>query len=326
MGLGESVQKLFYLPEAHTDFVFAVLAEELGLAGVIVTLALFVVLVWRAFHIARQAAEAGLPFQAYFAAGFGVWLGVADFINIGVNLGLLPTKGLTLPLMSLRPREHRSSRSAGSACCCASITKRARGPAARCRGGSGRNEAHRPHHGGRHRRTCVPGARCCRVLRERGYEPVWLGTQRGLEAKLVPPHDIEIEWISDERAARQGLRDVARGAVQAVARDLAEPAGACGGASPNVVLGAGGFVVGPGGVAAWLTRRPLVIHEQNAVAGMTNRLLARLARRVLEAFPASFPPGARAERVGNPVRREIAALAAARASVSARAAGRCACS
>ena len=79
---------------------------------------------------------------------------------------------------------------------------------------------------------------------------------------------------------------------------------------PNVVLGAGGFVSGPGGVAAWLTRRPLVIHEQNAVAGMTNRMLARLARRVLEAFPASFPPSARAERVGNPVRREISSLAA----------------
>lgn len=100
VGLGSSVQKLFYLPEAHTDFVFAVLAEELGLAGVIVTLALFIVLVWRAFKIARQAADADLPFQAYFAAGFGLWLGLQTFINIGVNLGLLPTKGLTLPLMS----------------------------------------------------------------------------------------------------------------------------------------------------------------------------------------------------------------------------------
>jgi cell division protein FtsW len=100
VGLGSSVQKLFYLPEAHTDFVFAVLAEELGLAGVLVTLALFVILIWRAFDIARLAAEAGLAFQAYCAAGFGMWLGLQTFVNIGVNLGLLPTKGLTLPLMS----------------------------------------------------------------------------------------------------------------------------------------------------------------------------------------------------------------------------------
>jgi len=100
VGLGASIQKLFYLPEAHTDFVFAVLAEELGLAGVIVTLALFVLLVWRAFHISRLAADAGLPFQAYCAAGFGIWLGLQTFINIGVNMGILPTKGLTLPLMS----------------------------------------------------------------------------------------------------------------------------------------------------------------------------------------------------------------------------------
>ncbi|HEY0940824.1 MAG TPA: putative lipid II flippase FtsW [Steroidobacter sp.] len=100
VGLGSSVQKLFYLPEAHTDFVFAVLAEELGLAGVIVTLALFVLLVWRSFYISRLAAEAGLAFQAYCAAAFGIWLALQTFINIGVNMGILPTKGLTLPLMS----------------------------------------------------------------------------------------------------------------------------------------------------------------------------------------------------------------------------------
>jgi cell division protein FtsW len=100
VGLGESVQKLFYLPEAHTDFLFAVLAEELGLIGVLVTLALFMLLVWRAFHIARLASEAGLKFPAYLAAGFGLWVGIQTFINIGVNMGVLPTKGLTLPLMS----------------------------------------------------------------------------------------------------------------------------------------------------------------------------------------------------------------------------------
>ena len=100
VGLGESVQKLFYLPEAHTDFLFAVLAEELGLAGVIATLALFLALIWRSFYIARLAAEAKLKFQSYLAAGFGLWVGIQAFINMGVNMGVLPTKGLTLPLMS----------------------------------------------------------------------------------------------------------------------------------------------------------------------------------------------------------------------------------
>jgi cell division protein FtsW len=100
VGLGESVQKLFYLPEAHTDFLFAVLAEELGLVGVALTLFLFIALVWRSFWIAQLAARANLRFQAYLAAGFGLWLGFQALINIGVNMGVLPTKGLTLPLMS----------------------------------------------------------------------------------------------------------------------------------------------------------------------------------------------------------------------------------
>ncbi len=100
VGLGESVQKLFYLPEAHTDFLFAVLAEELGLAGVVLTLALFLALVWRSFYIARLASQANLRFQSYLAAGFGLWVGIQSFINVGVNMGVLPTKGLTLPLMS----------------------------------------------------------------------------------------------------------------------------------------------------------------------------------------------------------------------------------
>jgi cell division protein FtsW len=100
VGLGESVQKLFYLPEAHTDFLFAVLAEELGLIGVVATLALFIALVWRSFWIAQLAARAGLKFQSYLAVGFGLWLGCQALINIGVNMGVLPTKGLTLPLMS----------------------------------------------------------------------------------------------------------------------------------------------------------------------------------------------------------------------------------
>lgn len=100
VGLGASVQKLFYLPEAHTDFVFAVLAEEFGFVGVVVVIALFAVLVGRALKISRDAAEAGQTFQSYLAAGIGIWLGLQAFVNIGVNMGLLPTKGLTLPLLS----------------------------------------------------------------------------------------------------------------------------------------------------------------------------------------------------------------------------------
>jgi cell division protein FtsW len=100
VGLGSSVQKLFYLPEAHTDFVFAVLAEELGLAGVVGLLLLFLVLILRSFRLSRLAAEAGMPFHALMAAAFGTWLALQAFINIGVNMGLLPTKGLTLPLLS----------------------------------------------------------------------------------------------------------------------------------------------------------------------------------------------------------------------------------
>jgi cell division protein FtsW len=100
VGLGASIQKLFYLPEAHTDFVFAVLAEELGFAGVALVVALVLALAYRALVIARNAAEAGLKFQSYLAAAFGIWFGLQAFINMGVNLGLLPTKGLTLPLLS----------------------------------------------------------------------------------------------------------------------------------------------------------------------------------------------------------------------------------
>lgn len=100
VGLGGGVQKLFYLPEGHTDFLFSVIAEELGLMGVICVIALFSMLIWRTFFIAALAEQAGQQFAAYVAYGLGVWFGFQTFVNIGVNMGILPTKGLTLPLMS----------------------------------------------------------------------------------------------------------------------------------------------------------------------------------------------------------------------------------
>ena len=100
VGLGGSVQKLFYLPEAHTDFILAVIAEELGLAGILLVLFLFAALVGRAFMLGLKAVERGQRFAGYCAFGIALWLGMQTLVSIGVNLGVLPTKGLTLPLIS----------------------------------------------------------------------------------------------------------------------------------------------------------------------------------------------------------------------------------
>ena len=100
VGLGGSVEKRFYLPEAHTDFIAAVIGEELGFAGLILLIGCYMWLVWRAFSIGKQARDLEQYFSAYTAKGIGIWIGIQSFFNLGVNLGLLPTKGLTLPLMS----------------------------------------------------------------------------------------------------------------------------------------------------------------------------------------------------------------------------------
>lgn len=100
VGLGSSMQKLFYLPEAHTDFLYSIVAEELGLVGALSVMLMFFVFVWRALAIGRAAEKAGHIFAAQMAYGIGIWLGLQACVNMGVNMGALPTKGLTLPLMS----------------------------------------------------------------------------------------------------------------------------------------------------------------------------------------------------------------------------------
>jgi UDP-N-acetylglucosamine--N-acetylmuramyl-(pentapeptide) pyrophosphoryl-undecaprenol N-acetylglucosamine transferase len=154
-----------------------------------------------------------------------------------------------------------------------------------------------------------PALAVAHALQQHSREVVWLGTHRGLESRVVPAAGISIEWVNVRGLRRKGFlalviapAQLAWALIQSLAVILRR--------RPAAVLGMGGFVSGPGGVAAWLTRRPLVIHEQNAAAGLTNRLLARLARVVLQAFPGSFSPAVRAETVGNPVREDIAAVPA----------------
>jgi hypothetical protein len=202
-----------------------------------------------------------MPFHALMAAAFGIWLGMQAFINIGVNMGLLPTKGLTLPLLSygrssllvtlawigMLLRVHHEVAASG------------RVPMDR----EGRRDGARADHGWRHRRARVPGAR-----RRAGAARA---AARGRLARHAPRHrgaararGRHPDRVDRDRGpARPRRRPLARGAVR-LARALLQALAVLRRLRPGVVLGCGGFVSGPGGLAAWLTRTPLVIHEQNA--------------------------------------------------------------
>jgi UDP-N-acetylglucosamine--N-acetylmuramyl-(pentapeptide) pyrophosphoryl-undecaprenol N-acetylglucosamine transferase len=152
-----------------------------------------------------------------------------------------------------------------------------------------------------------PALALARVLRAHSREVIWLGTRRGLEARVVPAEGFAIEWLSMSGMRGKGLVHLLK-APFVVGRSLWEALRIMRRHRPSVVVGLGGFVAAPGGLAAWLCRRPLLIHEQNAIAGYTNRMLSRLAREVLTAFPAAFAGHRKARLIGNPVRADIAAL------------------
>ncbi|MEJ2577273.1 MAG: undecaprenyldiphospho-muramoylpentapeptide beta-N-acetylglucosaminyltransferase [Gammaproteobacteria bacterium] len=144
-------------------------------------------------------------------------------------------------------------------------------------------------------------------LRARGCEVSWLGTPNSFEARVVPQYGFPVYWVDAYRLRGQSVLGLVLAPLR-LARAMLQAWRAIRRLRPQVVLGMGGFVTGPGGLVAWLTGRPLVVHEQNAVPGLTNQWLARFATRVLEAFPGSFAAARGAELTGNPVRREIAEL------------------
>jgi len=144
-------------------------------------------------------------------------------------------------------------------------------------------------------------------LRDQGVEVVWMGTHQGLEADVVPRAGFAMEWISVTGLRGKGLLSWVLAPVRLL-RALLQSLVIIMRCRPMAVLGMGGFVSGPGGLVAWLLKRPLLIHEQNAVAGLTNRLLARLADRVMQAFPQTLPERFHPQLTGNPVREDISAL------------------
>ncbi len=153
-----------------------------------------------------------------------------------------------------------------------------------------------------------PGLAVASVLRERGLPVIWLGTREGLEARLVPEAGLPMEYLDIRGLRGNGLVGWLLAPMR-LSRAVWQAIGVLRRHRPRAVLGMGGYAAGPGGLAAWLLRHPLVLHEQNAVAGMTNRLLSRRARRVLCGFPTDFPGGVLARVVGNPVRQAIHELA-----------------
>lgn len=153
-----------------------------------------------------------------------------------------------------------------------------------------------------------PALAVAQEFRSRGHTVHWLGTRHGLEAEVVPREGFPIAFISVKGLRGKGLLGWLLAPLRLLLA-LWQALGVCWHMRPAVVLGMGGFVTGPGGVACRLLRRPLVIHEQNAIPGLTNRWLARIATRVLEAFPGSFPASRHARATGNPVRQQITGVA-----------------
>ncbi len=151
-----------------------------------------------------------------------------------------------------------------------------------------------------------PGLAVAKQLQEQGWEIRWLGTADRMEADLVPKHGIEIDFIKVKGLRGQGVKRLLAAPFQII-NAIMQARAHLKRWQPDAVLGMGGYVSGPGGIAAWLSGIPVVLHEQNAVAGLTNQWLSKIAKKVFQAFPGAFP---KAEVVGNPVRKDVTQLEA----------------
>jgi hypothetical protein len=308
VGLGNGIQKQFFLPEAHTDFLASVVGEELGLVGMLVLIAAFAFLTWRAFSIGARAEAAGKRFAAYAAQGNRPRPRLAGLRQYRRECRDVADEGPDAAVVELREQQ--------SHCCMHGdrhpLEDRCHGSpdrsGARTESGAAVGPSIAVMAGGTGGHV-FPALAVAERLREQGMAVFWIGTRRGMESRLVPEHGFEMEWIRIEGLRGKGLAQISRGALEDRRRPLAglaDPASA----PPVGGSGDGRLRVRPRGLAARVLGLPLVIHEQNFVPGMTNQWLARIATRVFEAFPASFPAARRAEACGNPVRQGIIDLPA----------------
>ncbi len=152
-----------------------------------------------------------------------------------------------------------------------------------------------------------PGLAVARALMAQNIPVVWMGTRKGLEARVIPEAGIEMAWLDVNGVRGKGWKTLLMAPINLV-KALMQSIGIMRTYQPAAVLGMGGFVAGPGGFVAALMGKPVVIHEQNAVAGLTNKLLSRVSRRILEGFPGTFPASQKVMATGNPVRVDIASL------------------
>lgn len=149
-----------------------------------------------------------------------------------------------------------------------------------------------------------PALAAAKLFQQKGIDVKWVGTHQGIESKIVPANNIDIEYINVAGVRGQGLVRLLWAPLR-ISKAILDVMAISRSFKPDLVLGMGGFVTGPTGAAVWLSGRSVFVHEQNAVAGFTNKLLARIAKRVFQAFPGAFPAGSKVETTGNPVRKEI---------------------
>ena len=331
VGLGASVEKLLFLPEAHTDFLLAVIAEELGFAGVAVVIALFTWLLFRTYAIGRQAARLVAAVRRAGRAGRRRVDRRAGVHQHRRQHGRAADQGPDAAAAVVRRQRHRRQlhrardraahrlRESPAAARLHRMTIRDAGPpksraphwgqrsgASRKRGGPLLTVMITTGGTGGH---VFPGLAVASKLVARGANVFWLGTREGIEAKLVPQHGVDFESLSFRGVRGKGLRTLLLGPYALLAACLAARA-IIRRRTPDVVLGFGGFASFPGGLMGTAASKPLVLHDSNAVAGLATRILAYGADRILLGFPQALR-GRHAklvEWVGNPLRDAICAL------------------